>query len=117
MPRRDGTGPMGFGPMSGRGLGLCSGVNMVGRGVGLGLGLWAAKRGLRNKAIHRGAGMGMGLCRGMGYGFRGGFLEDPTYEAYSAQNHKERLEEEKRLLERRLNILNKQLKSYSEGEE
>ena len=25
MPRRDGTGPMGFGPMTGRGAGYCSG--------------------------------------------------------------------------------------------
>ncbi|MFO7636320.1 MAG: DUF5320 domain-containing protein [Clostridia bacterium] len=27
MPRRDGTGPMGCGPMTGRGLGVCTGVN------------------------------------------------------------------------------------------
>lgn len=27
MPRRDGTGPMGRGSMSGKGLGVCSGMN------------------------------------------------------------------------------------------
>jgi hypothetical protein len=27
MPRRDGTGPMGRGSMSGKGLGVCSGIN------------------------------------------------------------------------------------------
>lgn len=36
MPGRDGTGPMGFGQMSGKGLGLCSGLNMTRRGFGRG---------------------------------------------------------------------------------
>lgn len=44
MPRRDGTGPAGRGPLTGRGLGNCSGDNnkpssFIGRGLGLGLGL------------------------------------------------------------------------------
>ena len=39
MPRGDGTGPFGNGPMTGRGLGPCSGNPSVpGRGRGLGLG-------------------------------------------------------------------------------
>ncbi|NLY09691.1 MAG: DUF5320 domain-containing protein, partial [Tissierellia bacterium] len=29
MPRRDGTGPMGAGSMTGRGFGLCTGANAV----------------------------------------------------------------------------------------
>ncbi|HHT94051.1 MAG TPA: DUF5320 domain-containing protein [Clostridiaceae bacterium] len=37
MPRGDGTGPLGMGPMSGRGLGFCAGYNtpgyMYGRGM------------------------------------------------------------------------------------
>lgn len=37
LPRRDGTGPMGRGSMSGRGLGACTGIN-AGTGSGLGLG-------------------------------------------------------------------------------
>ncbi len=28
MPRRDGTGPMGMGPMTGRGMGYCAGYAM-----------------------------------------------------------------------------------------
>ena len=36
MPRRDGTGPMGAGSMTGRGLGLCTGANAVKYGAGLG---------------------------------------------------------------------------------
>ncbi|NLY71367.1 MAG: DUF5320 domain-containing protein [Clostridiales bacterium] len=47
MPRGDGTGPLGLGPMTGRGAGYCAGfrvsrfLNPVGlrRGLGLGLGL------------------------------------------------------------------------------
>ncbi|MEA4900889.1 DUF5320 domain-containing protein [Desulfitobacterium sp.] len=41
MPRRDGTGPMGAGSMTGKGLGLCTGANAVkyGAGPGMGLGL------------------------------------------------------------------------------
>lgn len=46
MPRRDGTGPMHAGPMNGRGLGSCTGVNTVKYGTGLRLGL-ACRRGRR----------------------------------------------------------------------
>ena len=46
MPRRDGTGPMGAGTMTGHGLGFCTGKNAVKRGAGLGLGLgFACRRG------------------------------------------------------------------------
>ena len=46
MPRRDGTGPMGAGSMTGRGLGFCTGANAVkyGAGPGMGLGLGLARR-------------------------------------------------------------------------
>ncbi len=61
MPRGDGTGPMGMGPMTGRAAGYCAGypapgfMNPIqGRGFGFGRG--------------RGAGFG----RGLGLGFRGG---------------------------------------------
>lgn len=61
MPRGDGTGPMGMGPMTGRAAGFCAGYSapgymspVPGRGFGFG----------------RGRGSGFG--RGMGLGFRGG---------------------------------------------
>ncbi len=57
MPRFDGTGPAGQGPMTGRGLGPCGGGQAFGRG--------------------RGAGRGMG--RGLGYGRGYGFYQ-PTKE-------------------------------------
>ena len=47
MPRGDGTGPMGLGPRTGRGLGFC------GWGVGPGCGYWSGwgyGRGLRKFA-------------------------------------------------------------------
>lgn len=42
MPRRDGSGPMGQGPLTGRGMGNCSGSGRgffgMGRGRGMGMG-------------------------------------------------------------------------------
>ncbi len=51
MPRRNGTGPMGYGPLTGRGMGYCRGGAGVGYGYGYGMG--------------RGAGFGRGLGWGM----------------------------------------------------
>ena len=46
MPGRDGMGPQGIGAMTGRGLGLCGGVNapMYGQGQGRGRGIRAGNR-------------------------------------------------------------------------
>ncbi len=54
MPGRDGTGPSGMGPMTGRGMGVCSGNPQPFTGFG------------------RGFGRGMGYGRGFGSGFGGG---------------------------------------------
>ncbi|MBA7691919.1 hypothetical protein ES703_100475 [subsurface metagenome] len=65
MPRGDRTGPAGFGPMTGRGLGYCAGYDTPGytRGPGMGLG----------RGWGRGGGYGRGLAwrRGGGRGFGG----------------------------------------------
>jgi hypothetical protein len=48
MPRGDGTGPMGMGPMTGRGAGFCAGFGMPGflnRGFWLGFGRGRGGRG------------------------------------------------------------------------
>lgn len=87
MPRRDGTGPLGCGAMSGRGLGVCTGANAVKYGAGLGVGL----------------GLGLGCRRGFGRNF----IADPTM----SKTQKELLTEQKELLESRLDVISKQLES------
>ena len=63
MPGGNGTGPMGLGPMTGRGAGFCAGysvpgfMNPVGGRLGMGFG-W---------------GRGLGWGRGFGWGRWGGF--------------------------------------------
>jgi len=54
MPQRDGTGPRGEGPLTGRGLGRCQ----KGRGVAGGWG----RGGGRGRGFGRGLGMGRGLA-------------------------------------------------------
>lgn len=81
MPRRDGTGPMGRGSMTGRGMGPCCNANDVG-GRGLGLGL---------------------ACR-RGFGRRGNFNN-----ITDSKNEKELLREQKEILEHKLNLINEQL--------
>jgi hypothetical protein len=68
MPRGDGTGPMGMGPMTGRAAGYCAGYGVPGftnpyGGRGLGM------------AWGRGGGRGMGMAwrRGRGRGPAGGW--------------------------------------------
>ena len=85
MPRRDGTGPMGAGSMTGRGLGFCTGANAVKYGAGLGMGL----------------GLGLACRRGFGRGF--------AIDQTSSKSQKELLSEQKALLKDRLEVIDKQL--------
>ena len=87
MPRRDGTGPMGAGSMTGRGLGSCTGANAVKYGAGLGLGL----------------GLGLACRRGFGRGF--------AVNQNSSKTQKELLQEQKDLLKNRLDVIDKQLEN------
>ena len=63
MPGRDGTGPMGGGPMTGRGMGYCTGAA---QGAGYGRGFGAG----------RGLGMGFGRGRRAGWAGQGGYGYD-----------------------------------------
>ncbi|WP_303862207.1 DUF5320 domain-containing protein [Alkalibaculum bacchi] len=83
MARRDGTGPMGIGPKTGRGLGSCIGGNALKYGTGLAMGLGFA-------------------CR---CGFGRGFAVDQT----SSKTQKELLHKQKELLQNRLEVIDKQL--------
>lgn len=59
LPRRDGTGPMGAGSMTGRSLGICTGANAVRYGalLGIELGTGLACR----RAFGRGVGRGFAV--------------------------------------------------------
>ncbi|MHB1454618.1 MAG: DUF5320 domain-containing protein [Saccharofermentanales bacterium] len=87
MPRRDGTGPMGQGSMTGRGLGLCIGSNAARTGAGLGLGL--------------------GCRRGYGRGYNRSVNVDQT----SAMTQKELLQNQRDLLLSRIDVISKQLEN------
>lgn len=99
MPRRDGTGPRAQGALTGRGLGLCNSnnasndANNVAYGYAKGLG--------RCSNITYGYGRGLGLGRG-NY-CRRGFVQ--------ADSSKEFLAAQKKVLETKLEEINKQLDS------
>jgi len=101
MPRGNGTGPMGAGPMTGRGAGYCAefatprfanqaGYGYLGRGMG------------------RGAG---GRGRGMGFGFRNRFYAPETEQApsISVDQEKEYLAHEAKALKNDLEAITKRL--------
>ncbi len=91
MPRMDGTGPMGAGTMTGRGLGLCTGARAFKYGVGMGLGL----------------GLGLGWRRGFGRGVGRCFAASPNF----SKTKKELLQEQRDALKSRLEAVDKQLEN------
>jgi hypothetical protein len=84
MPGRNGTGPMGYGPLTGRGLGPCGG-----------------------KMAHRGNFYGRRMGGGFGRNFGGAGYYSPAN--LTAEEQKELLGERKAYLESELNDLQKQL--------
>jgi hypothetical protein len=91
MPGRDRTGPIGAGSMTGRGLGLCTGANAVKYGAGPGMGL----------------GLGLACRRGFGRGLGRGFAINQA----SSKTQKELLQEQKAILQDRLEVIDKQLEN------
>ncbi len=69
MSVRDGTGPAGMGPMTGRGAGFCASAEMQQRAVARG------RFGGFGNGFGVGRGMGRGCGRGMGRGFGRGFMQ------------------------------------------
>ena len=105
MPGFDGAGPQGYGPMTGRGLGLCN--PQYGRGYGYGRGF--------------GRGMGRGFGRGMGRGFRGGFGwgYDGAYAppAYSPAQEMADLKAEAQMLQTTLAQINERIAALEANKE
>jgi hypothetical protein len=91
MPGRDGTGPIGYGSMTGRGMGVCAGAPGLRYGGGFGLGFGCRR------------GMGRGLGRGYGWNYNAS-LDAPRAD-------KEYLEEQKEFLKSRLDSIDKQLEN------
>ena len=87
MPRGDGTGPTGKGPMTGRGMGFC----------------------VRTFETGETSYIGGGIRRG----FRRWFGRGCTVMNASAENKKEFLEDEKNFLQRRLESLEKELEKMN----
>ena len=101
MPAGDRTGPMGLGPMTGRGLGYCAGFAapgymnaMPGRGWGFGRG-WGRGRGWR----HRYYATGLPGWERMGLPYAN---VPPSYQAPSPQQEAEALKAQAEQLEQSL---------------
>ena len=77
--------------MTGRGLGFCTGANAVKYGAGLGMGL----------------GLGFACRRGFGRGFSRGAAINLS----SSKTQKELLNEQKAMLQDRLEVIDKQLEN------
>ena len=94
MPGGDGTGPVGRGPMTGRGLGLCAGYSSPGYST---------------PGYGRGWGRGFGRRywgRGRGFWWRGDYTEPHYRNIYSKPSK----EEEKTYLKEMVNSLEEEIK-------
>ncbi len=123
MPGGDGTGPMGTGPMTGRGAGRCAGFAMpgyanpgagagFGRGQGLGRRRGGGGRGWRH--WFRATGLS-GWARFGGYGWMPGVpAADPEMEKRALRNQAEVLQSELELVKRRLDEIDKPVASQNE---
>jgi hypothetical protein len=111
MPRGDGTGPRGMGPLAGRGAGFCAEFNGPG---------------YLNPGFNNGVGFGRGFVRGRG--FRQGFcysvapgfapLRYPVYggACSPAGTEKDYLNGQVEILEKELELVKKRLQEISEEE-
>ncbi len=114
MPRGDGTGPGGMGPMTGRAAGYCAGYNtpgfanpIPGRGFGFGRG--------------RGFGFGRGFRggRGGGYGYAAplGYAPQAGYAQPTAQQEADALKNEAEYLKGTLEDINKRISELEKGKD
>ncbi len=111
MPRGDGTGPMGMGPMTGRAAGFCAGyavpgyMNPVqGRGRGMAWG----------RGYGRGFGMGMAWRHGWA-AYHSPFYPTPYYPANFPQSEEEILKKQAEYLGKELEQINKRIEELEAG--
>lgn len=114
MPRGDRTGPDGFGPRTGRGLGFCNEYASPGYAKGPGRGM--------GRGYGRGCGRGFSRGPGRGYGRGQRFYDyapapfhDPYYnEPATPEDEKKYLEEEMQILKERIEEVKDRLGKVSE---
>lgn len=110
MPGLDGRGPLGAGPMSGRGMGNCVVSNRTGNVYG------APGRGM-GRAVGRNRGMGLGMGRGFNRGFRQmGSYVDPVGSVYSQQEELDMLRNEAELLKQDLSAIESRMSDLEKKE-
>lgn len=108
MPRGDRTGPMGYGPMTGRGFGICNAANVSRLGLGLGLGFgygFGRGRGFRRRMPYYPAQYPVGYPAGYAAGY-----------PMDAKAQKEILEEQRALLKDQLEAIDQQLDGLSDND-
>lgn len=109
MPRMDGTGPVGAGAMTGRGLGRCDSENVAEarttpiRRYGMGYMRGCGRGFARGAGRGMGLGLGRGMGRGMGRGFAVGYV--------NPENRKDLLQRQKDVLQEQLSMVDEQLEN------
>lgn len=101
MPGRDGTGPRGLGMSLGKKMGWCNGGDNANSGED------AIRFGA---AFGRGRGRGLGLGYGFGCGCGRGRGQKAAFEG-NAEKIKELLSEQKEVLQKRIEFINKKLEN------
>ncbi|HHV45070.1 MAG TPA: DUF5320 domain-containing protein [Firmicutes bacterium] len=110
MPRGDGTGPRGFGPLTGRGAGYCAGYPVPGCVHPYPRGGWGYGRGYRWRYYATGVPAWVrGTPAPWGYGAPG-YLEEPVEE-------KELLKHDVAMLEKQLKKMRARLKELEEQQQ
>ncbi len=109
MPRRDGTGPMGGGPMTGRGCGPCA-CHAAWYGAGHGPGFGHGP-GRRCNYAH-----GFGPRCGRRHGYARGCAESTPME-WSPEIEKELLQKQRDALKNKLDFIDKRLESLENLQE
>jgi len=99
MPGGDGTGPMGMGSRTGRGMGFCNGYNNPG----------FASQGFGRRFFGRGRGMGKGFRWRQIPVFQQPMQQTKEQEKQLLENDKRAIEEEKKSLEQEAEAIKRRL--------
>jgi len=120
MPRGDGSGPMGMGPMTGRAAGYCAGYGVPGYMNPVGGGGFG-----RGMAWGRGGGFGRGMAWGRGrrWGFQppayppAAYGPAPAWGAPSAEDEMEALRSQAGWLKEQMEAVNRRIDELQQKDE